>query len=136
MAKIGQDYTFYAGNRLQLHIPVVDEDASGSPALSNLDTEFSSVKWALSRFDAEGNVSTTPVIEKKSNVAQAETGGNEIDFSNDVGTNDAADVQLITGDTDALSGDFYHELEGFDSGGQSIVLATGTLTILRNVVNT
>lgn len=135
MVKTDQNTTMYAGERKTLRFPVVDQD--NNDAALNLSTGFTSVRWALSTINpSTDQFSTTPILEKKSSVAQAETGGNEIDFSNGAGTNDNADVELIGEDTLSISGDHYMELEGVDVNGEIVVLATGTLTINRNVVNT
>jgi len=132
MAETGQDFTMYAGERKTIRFAGTDQD--DGTAL-DYATDFAEVKWALTSINpSTGEFSTTPVLEKKSQVAQTETGGNEIDFS---GTgNNQADVQLINADTDTLAGEYYQELEGFDANGEGVVLATGTITIIRNVENT
>jgi len=136
MAKTDQNFTMYVGERKTARIAVVDQDAADVPL--NISTGFDNVKWAMVAIDpATGSFGTAPILEKKSTVAQSETGGNEIDFVNVDGTLDGADVQIINADTTSLSaGDYYHELEGFDTAGEGVVLATGTITILKNLVNT
>lgn len=135
MVKTDQSATFYAGERKTLEFPCTDEDASGKPPL-NLST-FTSVKWALSAINPQtGQPGTTPIVEKKSTVSQIMTGGNQIDFVNSAGTLDKAQVQLVGADTAALLGDYHQQLSGFDATGEEQMLAVGTITLERNVVNT
>lgn len=135
MVQTGQDATFYAGERKTLRFAVVDQDNSDAPL--NLATSFDEVKWAMSQKDANGNFDTVTLsVEKKSGTAQAETGGNEIDFADEAGTNDAALVELIGIDTDGLIGEFAHQLSGFDTDGEEVILATGTITLEPNLENT
>lgn len=136
MVKTGQDTSFFAGERKTLEFYIVDEDAAGAPPL-NLTSAFSELKWALSTINPQsGQVSATPILEKKSSVAQPATGGDQIDIVNGDGTDDVAQVQLVGADTATLLGDFHMQLSGFDGNGEEQMLATGTLTLERNVVNT
>lgn len=118
----------YAANKRVLQYTVTDADNADAP----LDmSSYASVKWAMSRIDSEGNILTSPVLEK------SESGGGIV-LSDGAGDKDVASVTILTADTtNLLTGSFYTELEVTDSAipGESVVLATGTLTILKNVVN-
>jgi hypothetical protein len=131
MTKTGQNFTMYARTRMLVRV-VVTDSVTGDP--DDL-TEYASLKWTLSPFEPNSTSAfrRVAVLEKSSLVAQASTGGNQIDVT---GTDDnQADIQLIGADTEDLEGSYYHELEGFDASGNGVVLATGTATILGNVVN-
>lgn len=124
MVQTDQDDEMYAGNKRVLRYTVLDED-NGNIAF---DLSSYTIKWAISRLDQNGNFLTTPVLEKHSTVP------GEITVSG--ADNNIASVLLVGADTDDLSGDFYIELEVFDVSLESVVVATGKLTINRNVVNT
>lgn len=121
MVQTAQDDSFYANNARTLVFTITNEDEDGSPAL---DLTGLTIKWALSRVNSNGVYSTTPVLEKST--------------SDGITITDAAagecEVQLDAADTTSLSGTFYQELEVF-SGGSGTVVAVGTITIKRNVVN-
>ena len=122
MVKISQDDSMYAANKRVLVYTVTDEDTS-----TPLNMSTYTVKWAMSRIDSEGNFLTSPVLEK--------TEASGIAISGD--DSEIASVTIETADTsNTLTGDFYTELEVTDSSSESVVVATGTLTILRNVENT
>ena len=125
MAVTDQAVTMYAGNLRTLRVTVTDEDVVGSPAK---DLTGLTVKWALSRQDTSGNFLTTPVLEKKS------TTPSELTVTDAPGGE--FEVYLVPADTAALFGTFYWEAEVFDATPAGVVVATGTLEILRNVVNT
>jgi len=117
----------YAANKRVLEYTVTDADDSDAP----LDmSSYTYVKWAMSRIDSEGNILTSPILEK------TKAAGDIVLSSSGAGTNNVASVTILTADTtNLLTGSFHTELELTDSAGESVVLATGTLTILKNVVN-
>lgn len=121
MAKTGQNDTFYANNLRELEFSVQNEDGTA------FDLTGLSVKWALSKAKTGGDYGTTAILEKA-------TGGEGIVVT------DAAQgeltVTLDPEDTTTLKGAYYHELEVFDGTDRGVVVATGVLTILKNVVNT
>lgn len=114
----------YAGNAFAILFTVTDQDTVGSPAknLTGLSARF-----AASRFAPSGDFLTTPVLAKDSAV----TG--QITFPDP--TNGKLQVNVDEGDTSALAGDFYFELELYVPAGTSLVVATGTMTISKNVIN-
>lgn len=125
MVNKNQDAEMYAGNKRSLQFTISDEDTTGSPAK---DLSGLTVKFALSLMDSSGNFQTTPTVEKTTD------NSGEITISGS--SNEIATVVLVPADTSALAGDYYMELEAFDGTPAGIVLATGTLTIIRNVTNT
>lgn len=124
MAVTSQKDTMWAGNKRVQRFTVTDEDAVGSPAK---DLTGFTAKWALSRFNAAGTeFLTTPVVTKT-------TGGGGIVITD--ATNGILEVTLDVADTSALFGTFYFELEVVDGSSNPLVVATGTLTINKNVMN-
>lgn len=132
MAKTEQNDTMYVNNQRTLEYTVTDEDNSNNP----LDlTPYTAgapadIKWTLSRIDQSGNVlKDSPVLEKKYTTA------GQITVSG--ASNEVAGVNLLSADTASLTaGDYWMELELFDAAGERVVIATGTMTLLVNVVNT
>ena len=114
----------YAGNKRIFRFTVTNPDASGSPALDLTPFEL---RWALSQSDALGNYSTTPVLEKTT------TGGGIVKTD---ASNGECEVTLVSADTVALAaGIYYFELEVVDGSSEVVTVATGTITILADVVN-
>ena len=114
----------YAGNKRILRYTIANLDASGSPALDLTPFEL---RWALSQSDALGNYSTTPVLEKTT------TGGGIVKTD---ASNGECEVTLVSADTVALAaGIYYFELEVVDGSSEVVTVATGTITILADVVN-
>lgn len=119
--------TMYAGNRRVLKFAVTDEDNGGAP----MDLTGRIVKFALARFDAEGQpLKANPLVDKRS-----DTSG-DIVITSAVGG--LVEVTLVPADTaslaDAGETAYYFELEVFQ-GTDGIVVASGTETIRRNVTN-
>lgn len=114
--------TMYAGNKLALAFTVTDENGGGAKDLSGF-----SVFWALSRFKADGTTPrTTAVLEKSTASGIAISGA----------SSNVATVSLASADTTSLKpGAYYYELEVVDGLSERVVVATGTLTINPNVVN-
>lgn len=120
MAVTGLTDTMYAGNPRTFTFTVTDEDASGSPAKDLTDL---TPKLTLSRISAStGLPLKTPEVEKTGTVTDAPNG--------------VLTVALVPADTADLEGEYYLELELFDLSDVGVVVATGTLTIQRNVTNT
>lgn len=125
MAVANQVDTIYAGNKRTLRFAITDEDAGGSPPFNITGL---TIKFALARVSASGNVLTSSPVFQKVSTTPA-----DLTVTNAAGG--ILEVYLVEVDTAALLGDFYFELEAFEAGGQHVVLATGTLTILPNVAN-
>jgi len=122
MAVTGQTDIMWANNKRSLVFTIVDSD-NGDVAL---DLTGLTVKWALSRIDSSGAYLTAPVLEKA-------TGGSGIVLTD--APNGICTVTLDAVDTVDLSGIFHFELEVFDGTPEGVVVATGQLTINKNVVN-
>ena len=121
MATLGQKDTFFAGNPRFYDFTIADDDNPGSA----LNLTGMTARFALSRFTSSNTYSTTAILEKTT-------------ASGIVITSAAAGqlrVSLDPADTAALAGDYYFELEIVDASSNPVVVATGTITILKNVVN-
>lgn len=125
MVQKNQNDEMYANNIRTLRFAVTDADATDPT--DPLDLTGLVVKWALSRIAPSGQFTTTAIVEKCSN-------DGTLTITNPTGG--LCELTLDPADTATLSGKFYHELEVFDSGDNGVVVATGEITILRNVVNT
>jgi len=126
MVVADQTDTMYANNRRVLKFTVTDEDNGGALDLTGLV-----VKFALARFDSEGQpIKSNPLVDKRSDVSA------EVTITD--AANGLVEVELVTSDTASLADQgetaYYFELEVFD-GTDPVVVATGTLTIRRNVTN-
>lgn len=128
MAKTNQNDTFYAKNTRVLEFTITDDENEDAPS-APLDLTGCTVQWALSRINSSGSYSSTPVLRKDS----ALLGGVVIDSDPSTGV---VRVNIDPDDTEDLVGKFYQELEVVDSTNNPVVVATGTLTIKRNVRNT
>lgn len=117
--------SIFAGNVRTERFTVTDEDTSGSPAF---DLTSFVVKYALAPFGADGNPLTEEPLFEKTTADAAEVLVTD-------GPNGEVEVYLVEADTVSLLGDYYFELEAFDGSGNHVVLATGTLTVKPNVVN-
>lgn len=126
MAKVSQDATIYRRNKVTLRFTVLNQDVAGEPAL-NLTSH--TLKYAVARFGSSGDpITDSPVIDLSSASSAKVTITDA--------PNGKVEVRLEEEDTDLLDpGEYYHELEDFDSGGDAVVAATGTLTVLPNIVN-
>lgn len=125
MANINQNDSFYANNKRTLHFSLTDKDAE--PA-GPYDLTGKTVRWSLSRQNDDGTYSTVSLLNKIStNPAQI--------LIADPATDGVVDVFLTKEDTAKFSGKYHHELEVIDGDAEPVVVATGTLTILKNIVN-
>ena len=122
MAKTGQDDTFYAYNKRILKFTITDEDVVGEPAFSLVGY---TLKWSLSRLNSDGTWESCPTLIKDESHGVAVT-----NYSGGL-----VSVTLTKADTEFLEGSYYHELEIFDGVDEPLVVSTGTLTLLRNVIN-
>lgn len=120
-----QTDSMFAGNHRLLNFTLVDQDNDDAV----LDISLLDLKFTLARVSPSGNILVKhPVVEKKSTVVG--------EITKTDAPNGECQVVLVGDDTETLLGDFYFELEAFDSTSESVVLATGTMTIKPNVVNT
>ena len=137
MAVLNENMVEYEGNIIVLQTPstspIVDDD--GNP----LDLTVRTLKFALSKLNSAIDAdpltySTTPRLEKTL------TSG-EIEYVNS-GDDGLVKIIIATADTepgngnDIGPGNWYWELEGTDADSERKVLATGTITLRKNVVNT
>lgn len=125
MVVTGLTVVVFAGNAHELDYTVLDQDTAGSPPK---DLTGISARWAASRFAASGDFGTAPVLSKDS-----VNGSGQVDIYDP--TNGKLRVKIAEGDTAALAGDFYMELELYIPSTMSLVVSTGTMTVNRNVVN-
>jgi hypothetical protein len=127
MAVTDQTISMFAGNRRILRFSVTDEDVAGSPPkdLTGLRLQF-----ALARFTQSGQPSVaTPVVDLNSVDDAAQVTMQGVD-------DEIIQVELLPANTQSLrAGDYYFEAEVVDGSGNSTVVATGTLTLNPNVVN-
>lgn len=131
MATNDQEFEFFAGERVTLRFPITDTDnvvPTTPKNLTGLD-----LFWAMVPQDDAGSFATTPLtVEKKSTV-----GPTEIDVEDFNGTQDRVLVELFNADTVGLTpGVYYFELEAQDGSQEPNTLATGTLILKANLVNT
>lgn len=133
MASLNQNDTFYAGNSRVLQYTVVNADAAGSPALdlTAFGTDPADIKWTLVAVASNGSpVVDSPLVEKKRSL-----GTSSIQITS--AATGVLQVKLAPADTANLAPRaYYSELELFDGVGGQVVVATGTITLLPNVVNT
>lgn len=122
MVKKAQDDEFYANNLRTFRFTLTNEDDGGDP----LDLTGLELKWAMSRVSEDGVYSTKAVVEKCTEDSTITI----IDAPNGI-----IELSLTPTDTENLSGIFYHQLEVFDGASSAIVVAEGTFTILRNIIN-
>lgn len=122
MATTEQNDAFHAGNRRRLRFEI--EDADNAP--DALDLTGLTAKWACAplRFD---RTFMEPASISKETGAGITVIGSAVDG--------VLEVELLGADSASLEGEFYHELELFDGDGNGLVVATGTLTIYRNLIN-
>lgn len=122
MAAENQNDKFFAGNTRVLAFTLTESDQAGAAALN---LTGASVRWAMAPIGLMGAVSNAVAVRK--------TNGNGIVVTDPVAG--LVEVTLEVPDTASLSGAFYHELEIVDAQGRAVVVATGQITILRNLPN-
>lgn len=123
MAQVDQDDTFYANNPRRLSFTVTDA--------GNADVAFDltgfTAKWSMSKLKANGDFSKTPLLQKSVDEGSVViTGAAEGELYVDIDETDTAN----------LLGDFHHQLEVFNGSNEGVVVATGKLTILKNILET
>lgn len=125
MVKSNQNDTFYALNKRTLRFTVTNEDVT--PAVA-LDLTSYTIRWAMSKILPDGSYSDTASLKKISTTSgdmtltQVEDG--------------IVDVEIDKDDIPNPGGKFHQELEILDASENPVVVAVGTLTILKNVKNT
>lgn len=126
MAREGLVDAFFAGNRRTLRFTVYNDDP-GVAAGTKLSLVGLTAKFTLSTLFPDGSYALTALLQKA-------TGGAGITITDAAGG--VLEVTLDPDDTVDLAGDYHFQLEVFDGGGAGLVVATGTVTIRRNVANT
>lgn len=106
MADVDQDDTFFTNNARTLSFTVIDE--SGDPITTG------TMKWVMTRYNRKWN----PLLDKTATHAGSGVWNVTID---------AGDIT-----TPSI---YYHELEHTDVTSKPVVVATGKLTLLDNVLN-
>ena len=109
MTQVAQDFSIFQNEPKSLVFTLPTGDYSG----------VASGEWAA--FEKFG---FSPVIQK--------TGGSVVTDD----SNDNVTVTLVSGDTEGLEGDYFHELDLFDGSGNPIVSAIGTLTVSERAIKT
>jgi len=118
--------SWYCNNKHVLRFTVTDDDTVGSPAK---DITGKYLKFALTKI-----VNGQPATKSTSVLIEKETGTGIVTTD---GPNGICEVTVLDTDTENLKpGDYYFELELFEPGpSDGLVIATGTATLLPNVVN-
>lgn len=122
MAAINQNDTFYANNKRTLLFTIMNKDVD--PAAALVLTGLT-LNWTLSRQNEDGSYSSVPVLVKS-------TSGGITIIDENAGK---LSVELDSADTIKFSGKYHQQLEVVDGSAEGIVVATGTITILKNVNN-
>lgn len=129
MAKTSQNTTLYRRNSWVLRYTVVDEDQPGEPAL---DVSAYDVYFSICKFSLAGDPLTEQLL------VDVNSADNPLVVVKVDAVNGVVEIRLNATVTEALRpGDYYSELEVFDTLGNPVVCATGTITVLpnnRNVV--
>lgn len=112
-----QDFSMHSGDNRDLQVTI--KDAAG--AVVNITG--AALTWALSKGNGSDGPRGTALVTK--------TVGSGITIVD--GANGRADIVLVPADTEALAGDYYHELQ-LVAGGSSSTVLYGTVTILKNLV--
>lgn len=114
-----QNASVFSGDDVSITVTITNE--LGQPLdLSNL----TNADWQMSTLRADGTFSRTPSLQKS-----LSSGIVILDSANG-----RLEVTLNSVDTDALSGDFYHELQIIDSVLKQQTVMIGKLTIRRGLV--
>jgi hypothetical protein len=118
MATSDQNVTMYSGDSRVLAFTITE--ANGTTPI-NLTGAV--VAWACAR-KLSGGFSTTPTLSK-------EIGAGITIIAAIAGT---LEVALAPADTASLVGRYYHELQVTDAAGNVSTVATGTLTITKDLI--
>jgi len=128
MAKADQQFSpVYTNNRWEFEFQVVDEDDPAEPPLS---IAGHTIYFALTRFNSRGQpIVGSPLLDF-----------NSVDDPSVVMITNAAQGQGIvilpaSITIDVPPKDYYLEIEDKDASGNPVVVSTGTLPVLPNVVN-
>ena len=125
MTATNQAATIYQGNTRILQFAVKDEDGTSAKNLTGYTATF-----AVARVSPAGiPLRTSPVIDHSTTdtlpqIVITDPAGGVIEF-----TFDAADTASLS------PAEYYFELEVTDAAGGTLVVSTGTLTVLTNVNN-
>ena len=107
-------FTLYAGDSALLQVTTRNSDGS------RVDLSGSDLFWVLSK-----TVSEAPDVTKDSS-------GNGISVTD--AEQGEFQIELVPSDTEALSGNFYHEAELRDPTGNEITIFVGDLTIKKTAI--
>ncbi len=127
MAKTGQDAEVYQNNYWILRFTVVDEDAVGEPP-RNITSDR--IFWSMTRVTQSG----TPLVNDP--IFDFDSTDDPSIVVKTTPASGLVEVRILASlnaDVDPRS--YWHELEVVDVSGNPVVSATGTLTVLHNVVN-
>lgn len=125
MAVLNQDISFYSGEIHTLNFTLTDAEQTPNVPLDLTNLE---VKWALSRISSRtGRFSTTPLLEKCSGDANITI----TDAANGQGN-----LSLTPTETAGLEGTYHHQMIIEDALNNPTVVLTGTVTVLRRIVQT
>lgn len=127
MSSVNQNDSFYANNKRTFNFTITDRDVTPNIPY---DLTGKHVRWSLSRQQDDGSYSSIPLLEKTT----ADTSPVDVIINADP-TTGKVQVILQASDTIGLLGKYHHELEVIDGAGQAVVVATGTILILKNIVN-
>lgn len=120
MTAFFQDWTMVAGDSRTLRFTITGDDGA-TAELSGAQ----SVRWGCVRRLANGSFAAPPAVEK--------TLGNGIALNDPAGG--IIEVTLSPGDTAALPGGrYHHQLELTSAAGEVATLATGTLTLVPDLL--
>lgn len=129
MASTGQTETVYTNNRWILRFVIRDED-DPAPVKPPLDITGHTIRFALARLGASG----APLVNNP--VLDFNSGDEPLVVVITDAPNGAVEVRLDDSITVAVPPrEYYLELEDVDGLGNPVVVATGNLTVLPNVVN-
>ena len=129
MTAENQNDSFYVKNTRIFAFTIMDNDtldSNGQPVPLVL-TDYT-IQWALSQYEATGVYNRLPVLKKDN----AGIGGVVITDED----NGKVEVRLTPSDTNLDPGLYHHELELTDTSGGAVVVATGDITLKKNIKNT
>ena len=125
MSATNQAATIYQGNTRILQFAVKDEDGTSAKNLTGYSATF-----AVARMNAAGiPLKSSPVVDHSTTDTSP-----QVVITDPV--NGLIEFTFVDADTASLSpAEYYFELEVTDGAGATLVVSTGTLTILTNVNN-
>lgn len=121
MAETDLQVTMYAGNRKVLRFTILNSDTPGPLNLAGM-----TVKFGVCSIGDNGPNTSDLLIDLTTGAQVVTTDA----------PNGKVSVTLLKAHTDGIPpGDYYLELEVYDSSSNQVVVSTGTLTILPNLRN-